>query len=240
MKISVIIPAFNEADRLSSSLERVCEFLERREGQANEDFEVLVVDDGSADATARVAAKFVERGVRVLRLPTNRGKGAALKAGVLASQGDRVLLCDADLSTPIEDLARLESHMESAQIVIGSRALADADITLRQPFYREWMGKVFNAIIRLLGITGIRDTQCGFKLLDGRVARRLFGQLTIERFAFDVELIFLAQRQGYEVVEVGVTWANSPASRVDPLKDSFSMFSDVLRLRLRHRKAPPP
>ncbi|MCH9649125.1 MAG: glycosyltransferase family 2 protein [Deltaproteobacteria bacterium] len=239
MKISVVIPAFNEATRLPESLEKVCSFLATRYGNGNVDYEVVVVDDGSDDETALVAQRFEGRGVRVVALAENRGKGAALKAGVLSSRGETVLLCDADLSTPIEDLVRLEARLAEADLVVGSRAVADADIVFRQPFYREWMGKVFNRIVRLLGITGIKDTQCGFKLMQGEAGRTLFQQLTVDRFAFDVELIWLAQRHGYRVAEVGVTWANSAASKVDPVTDSFSMFLDVIRLRLRHRKTPP-
>lgn len=238
MKISVVIPAFNEATRLPESLEKVCAFLAARYGDGTDSYEVVVVDDGSDDGTTQVSQRYEERGVRVVTLAENRGKGAALKAGVLSSRGETVLLCDADLSTPIEDLVRLEAKLAVADLVVGSRAVAESDIVFRQPFYREWMGKVFNGIVRFLGITGVRDTQCGFKLMQGVAGRALFQQLTVDRFAFDVELIWLAQRHGYRVAEVGVTWANSAASKVDPVTDSISMFLDVIRLRLRHRKTP--
>jgi dolichyl-phosphate beta-glucosyltransferase len=241
MKVSVIIPAYNEATRLPPSLHKVCDALDLRfPGR----FEVLVVDDGSADGTAEAAAAFEGRGVRVLRLPANRGKGAALKAGVLASQGDEVLLCDADLSTPIEDLEILQAHLPEAPVVFGSRAVAGANITLHQPFYRELMGKTFNLLIRILGLSRLKDTQCGFKLLRGEVARELFAELTVERFAFDVELAWLARRRGYEIREVPVTWANSASSRVDPIADSLRMLVDILRFRFRRRAkvdpGPPP
>ena len=175
------------------------------------------------------------RGVRVLRLPENRGKGAALRTGVAATHGARVLLTDADLSTPIADLERLEPHLAAAPVVIGSRAVAGSDLVRRQPLYRELMGKTFNRIVQLLALRGLHDTQCGFKLLDGAVARGLFADLTIDRFAYDVELLWLARRRGHRIVEVGVRWANSPLSRVSPLTDSLQMLVDVARIRWRHR-----
>ena len=231
LELSVVIPAYNEADRLGLTLERVLGYLDRRRIL----HEVLVVDDGSHDVTFEIAAAHGEQGVRALRQEANRGKGAALKTGVLASHGELVLLCDADLSTPIEDLERLEARLPETDLVLGSRGAAGADVTVHQPFYREAMGKSFNLIIRALGVRGLRDTQCGFKLLRGDVARELFGALTIERFAFDVELIWLARRRGYQISEVGVRWANSRASKVDPVVDSLRMLRDVLLFRWRHR-----
>jgi dolichyl-phosphate beta-glucosyltransferase len=229
MDLSVVIPAYNEALRLGPTLQRVVGYL-RRQGES---YEVLVVDDGSTDATAEVAEKFAAEGVRVLRQEVNRGKGAVIKAGVLASRGREVLLVDADLSTPIEDLEKLRPHLPEAPLVLGSRSVEGSDITTHQPFYREMMGRTFNLIIRILGVRGLRDTQCGFKLLDGDVARRLFAELQIERFAYDVELVWLARRHGYRVVEVGVRWADSSSSKVNPVSDSLRMFWDVLALRWR-------
>jgi dolichyl-phosphate beta-glucosyltransferase len=232
LDLTVVIPAFNEEERLGPSLRRALDYLAWRPGLR---YEVLVVDDGSRDATVQVAEGFAAEGVRVLVQPANRGKGAALQAGVLASRGSRVLLSDADFSTPIEELEKLESYLPQAELVLGSRAVAGADIQERQPFYRELMGKTFNLVVRLMGVKGLRDTQCGFKLLQGEVARRLFAQMQIAGFAFDVEMIWLAQRQGYRIVEVGVIWVNSAASKVDPLRSSFEMFRDVLRIRFLRR-----
>ena len=232
MDLSIVIPAFNESLRLGPTLRRVVDYLR----QSGRDYEVLVVDDGSTDGTAEVARGFEGEGVRVLRQEVNRGKGAVIKVGVLASRGREVLLVDADLSTPIEDLERLRPHLAAAEVVLGSRAVAGSDITQRQPFYREMMGRTFNLIVQLMGVRGLRDTQCGFKLLDGEVARRLFAELTVQRFAYDVELVWLARRHGYRVVEVGVRWADSPSSKVNPLTDSFRMFWDVLALRWRDRR----
>jgi dolichyl-phosphate beta-glucosyltransferase len=238
-ELSIVVPAYNEAGRLGMSLRSILDYLR----DAERDAEVVVVDDGSGDTTAEVAQGFAGEGVRLLRLPVNRGKGAALRQGVLASRGRKVLLSDADLSTPIAELERLERHLadppgaeEGAELVLGSRAVAESQVLVHQPFYRELMGRTFNRIVRLAGVGGLSDTQCGFKLLDGEVARRLFAELTIDRFAYDVELILLARRHGYRVVEVGVSWAHSEASRVHPVFDSARMLWDVLTLRWRHRR----
>lgn len=235
-ELSVVVPAYDESERIVPSLRRILDYL-RGSGRP---FEVLVVDDGSRDDTAEAARGLDAPEVLVLRHLVNRGKGAALRTGALASQGARVLLTDADLSTPIEDLERLEPHLADAELVLGSRAVSEADVTERQPFYRELMGKVFNKLVWLAGVRGIRDTQCGFKLLDGDAARRLFAELTIDRFAYDVELVWLARRRGLLVREVGVRWANSPDSRVHPVRDSLSMLRDVLRFRFRHSRRKEP
>jgi dolichyl-phosphate beta-glucosyltransferase len=230
-ELSIVVPAFDEAERLGPSLRRVLDYLARR----GEGAEVLVVDDGSRDGTAAVARGFAAEGVRLLSHPGNRGKGAAVRTGLAASRGRRVLITDADLSTPIDDLELLEPHLAEAELVLGSRGVAASRISERQPFYREWMGRTFNLLVRSAGVRGIRDTQCGFKLLDGEVARRLAAELTVDRFAYDVELVFVARRHGYRVVEVGVRWADSPASRVHPVWDSLSMMRDLARIRWRHR-----
>lgn len=228
--ITVVIPAYNEAARLGSTLERAVEYLSQR----SLSYELLVVDDGSRDRTIEVAEAFADRGVRVIPHARNRGKGAAIKTGVLASRGAQVLLSDADASTPIEELEKLERWLPEAPVVLGSRAVAGADVRRHQPFYRELMGKTFNRIIRLVGVRGLNDTQCGFKLLEGGVAREIGAELTVDGFAYDVELVWLARRRGYRVVEVGVIWVDSPDSRVDPIRSSIAMLRDVVRMRVRH------
>lgn len=233
-ELSVVIPAYNEEPRLGESLGKVCDYLTRRAWR----YEVLVVDDGSADDTVSRALDYSDFGVRVISLGLNQGKGAALRRGVLESRGAKVLISDADLSTPIEDLETLLPHLAEAPVVFGSRAVAGAKLKKRQPFYRELMGKTFNLLIRLAGIRGLADTQCGFKLLDGEVARRLFALLTTPGFAYDVELAFLAQRLGLPVAEVGVTWENSPASKVRVLRDPPAMLLEILKFRRRHRQLP--
>lgn len=227
--LSVVIPCFNEEERLGATLERIVGYLDQR----RKAYEILVVDDGSRDATVSVAKGVANDRVRVLEHGQNRGKGAAVRTGVLASKGEWVLFTDADLSTPIEDLERLERRVGDAEIVLGSRAVADSEIVLHQPLYRELMGKTFNLIIRSIGLVGLRDTQCGFKLFRGSVARQLFERSRVDHFAFDVEVVWLAQKAGHRVVEEGVTWEDSPNSRVSPIGDSWRMLVDVLALRFR-------
>jgi dolichyl-phosphate beta-glucosyltransferase len=238
--LSVVIPAYNEALRIGPTLERVAAYLSRRGDRA----EIIVVDDGSDDATIERVERVGGRaapGLRIIKQPENRGKGAAIRRGVSETRGRRVLLCDADLSTPIEALEALERRLDDgADLAIGSRGMGDSDVRVRQPLYRELMGKTFNRIIRLLGVRGVRDTQCGFKLIEGEAARRLFALIRTEGFAFDVELIWLARRLGYRIDEVGVAWSNSKDSRVDPLADSLAMVRDVLLIRWRHRNGVSP
>lgn len=230
--LSVVIPAYQEAGRLGATLERIVAYLEPRPGG----FEVVVVDDGSRDGTAEVAAAHPSPAVRAVRLSENRGKGAAVRRGVAESRGERVLLCDADLSAPIEDLPLLEAALDSgADLALGSRALPSSRLARRQPFYRERMGKIFNLLVRLLVVGGYRDTQCGFKLIAGEAARDVCGRMVIDGFAYDVELVWLARRLGYRVAEVGVRWSDSPGSRVHPVRDSATMLRDLLRMRWHHR-----
>jgi dolichyl-phosphate beta-glucosyltransferase len=229
-EISVVVPAYNEEVRLGRTLPAMIDYLKN----AGRSYEIVVVDDGSADATADVAGAFAGRGVRALRLSPNTGKGAALRAGVLASRGEKVLLTAADLSTPITELERLEPYLATADLVFGSRAVAGARIDRPQPRFRQWMGKTFNLMIRLLVTSGIRDTQCGFKLLDGPAARAVFADLMLDGFAYDVELLWLARRRGLRVAEVGVEWNHSPDSKVHLITDSARMALDILRIRLLH------
>jgi dolichyl-phosphate beta-glucosyltransferase len=231
--LSVVVPAYNEQARIGAALDRVLAWA----GGRGDRTEIIVVDDGSRDGTAALVEGYAGRGVRLVRLPANRGKGAALRAGVATSTGELVLISDADFSTPIAEVERLAARLGDVEIVLGSRAAADARITRRQPRWRELAGKCFNFAIRMLGVRGVRDSQCGFKLLRGDVARELFAAMTIDRYAFDVELILLARRRGYRVAEVGVEWRNDPASRVHLLRDGTRMLADIVRLRWRLARA---
>lgn len=234
-RYSVVIPAYNEAGRLPRTLEQISAFL--RSGRRPH--EILVVDDGSRDRTADVVRSFAagHPEVRLLSQPRNLGKGAAIQAGVGAARGELVLFTDADLSTPIEELARLEQALENgAAVAIASRAVAGSRIEEHQPFYREWMGKSFNFLVRLLVLPGIYDTQCGFKLFRRGAAQDLFPRLTILGFGFDVEVLYLARRQGLEIREVPVAWRNSRHSKVSPVRDAWRMLGDLFRVLWRHRK----
>jgi dolichyl-phosphate beta-glucosyltransferase len=227
--LSVVVPAFDEERRIVPSLERLSGWAARRGAT-----EVIVADDGSRDRTAELVAGFASPDLKLVRLPENRGKGAALRAGVAASRGAAVLLTDADLSTPLEELDRLAPWLERADVVLGSRALPGANLLRRQSPLRELAGKSFNLAIRVLGVRGFRDTQCGFKLLRGEAARGLFAEMTVDRFAYDVELVWLALRRGYRVEEVGVAWRDEAGSRVRVVRDGMRMLLDVARLRRRY------
>ena len=233
--LSVVIPAYNEQDRLPASLERIDTYL-RKHGIAGE---ILVVDDGSGDRTAELAEEFLkERNGRVISLAENRGKGAAVRRGVLESQGRWVLMTDADLSAPIEEYPKLAATArdDDADIVIASRGLKESQIEVRQAWVRQTMGQTFNVLMR--GMTGLpfHDSQCGFKLMDRKRVLPLFEKMVIDRFAFDIELLFLAVRYGLSVREIPVVWRNEPDSRVNILIDPISMLWDVARVRWRFRR----
>lgn len=230
--LSVVIPAFNEAQRIGPTLQTVTAWLAANVA----DYELLVVDDGSSDGTVRVAREF--DGVRVIENGRNRGKGYSVANGVRQSAKRWILFSDADLSTPIADLLGLAAAASEtgAELAIGSRALADSDIVEHQPWYREAMGRTFNKIVQVVAVPGIRDTQCGFKLFRADVAKELFAQTTIEGFAFDVEVLFLARRHGYRIVEVPVTWENDDRTRVHAVYDSLRMLRDVINVRVSHSR----
>ena len=231
-RLSVVIPAYNEATRIGPTLDRVLAYMRSR----GEPFEVLVVDDGSVDGTAETVERRGDSEVRVLVLAANQGKGAAVRRGVEESTGEFILITDADLAAPIEDLERLEPFARNGHAVVcGSRALAESEIRIRQPFYRDRMGKMFNFIIRSLGLSSFHDTQCGFKLLRAGEAREIFARAHIDRFAFDVEILYLADQLGFKTAEVAVSWQHVPESRVHAVLDSARMLWDVIALRLRAR-----
>ena len=223
--LSVVIPAFNEAERLPRTLGRLADYL-RAFGRAHE---ILVVDDGSSDATAESARAA---GATVLRNDKNRGKGHAVRRGMLEARGQRRLMTDADLSTPIEELKRfLETMDRGFDVVIGSRALPGANIEVHQPWFRENMGRLYNLFVRALAVPGLRDTQCGFKLWTAAAARDAFAPARLDGFSFDVEALYLARKRGYRIAEVPVTWRNDAATRVG-LGTGSAAFPDLLRIRL--------
>ena len=229
---SLVIPAYNETGRLPESLPVVRRFLD--ENGLAERWEVVVVDDGSTDGTAELVRKLAPW-ARVIEVVPNRGKGHAVRRGVLESGGGLVLVSDADLSTPLGEWRKLEAALADGGIAIGSRALDAKLIGTFQPFYRRWMGKTFNLLVRILSGLDIHDTQCGFKLFDGAAARRLFAAARVDRFAWDVEILFLARRAGIPIAEVPVVWNDVLASRVRVVRDSARMAFDLVRIRLLHR-----
>lgn len=234
---SLVIPAYNERRRIEACIRGVADWLRGRPG--GWDWEVLLVDDGSDDGTLAAAKGAAEQNrlvLKVLRSEVNRGKGHALRMGVLASKGDPVLISDTDLSTPLSEWIKLVERLPTHPIAIGSRGMRDDLVQRRQPFYRQWLGKAGNRLVRLLAVPGILDTQCGFKLLRGDVARELFRDAKIDGFAYDIEILFLARRRGIDIAEVAVLWSNSPESKVSVFRHALPTLWDLLRLRWIHRK----
>jgi dolichyl-phosphate beta-glucosyltransferase len=226
--LSIVIPAYNEARRLPETLA----LLRRWLGSTTLRTEIVVVDDGSTDGTAEAARGRGGEGISLLRHEPNRGKGYAVRRGMLAATGGRRLMTDADLSTPIEELPRLMRELDhGAEVAIGSRAVAGARIEIHQPAYREAMGRIFNRLVRFLLLPGLQDTQCGFKLFTARAAQEVFGACRLDGFSFDVEALFVARRRGLGIAEVPVVWRNDEASRVS-LGGGGLAFADLLRIRL--------
>ncbi len=229
--LSVVVPAYNEEQRLPATLDRVARYLA---GEARLlPAEIVVVDDGSADGTAAVVERFAPPpGVdaRLVRLPRNRGKGAGVRAGLAASRGRHVLISDADLSTPIEEVETLLAR--GADLAAGSRGVRRELIVKHQPWARETLGRAYNVALRLMGLTRLKDTQCGFKLIEGALARRLAALMRLDGFAFDVELLARARRLGATIAEVPVRWHHVEASRVRPLRHGLQMLRDAVRVRV--------
>ena len=227
--LSIVIPAYNEASRIVSSLDAIQNYARGKDFPV----ETIVVDDGSADNTVEVASAHAE--IRMLRNGRNRGKGFSVRHGVLEARGELILFTDADLSAPIEEADKLLAAMESshADAVVGSRALERELIGTHQSPFREWGGRFFNLLVRIFTGLKIHDTQCGFKLFRRKTTRRAFELQRVERFGFDPEILFLIQRLGGKVVEVPVRWNHNPATKVHYLRDSLHMTLDLVVLRWR-------
>lgn len=237
-RLSVVIPAYNEQDRIERTLHRVVEYLNAR-GDA---YEVLVVSDGSTDATEAIVQRFAQAHpeVKLFAYQPNRGKGYAVRYGILRAQGERILFSDADLATPIEELEKLEPYLDKGYpIAIGSRPLRESKLVVRQPFYREMAGRAFNKVVQLLAVRGIHDTQCGFKLFTREAAHAIFSRCRLNGFSFDFESLFYAQRLGYAIAEVPIRWMHQEGSKVRLLRDGLRMLRDLLWLRLNAWRGVP-
>jgi glycosyltransferase involved in cell wall biosynthesis len=235
------VPAYNEADRIAPSLRSILAFATR----FGRPVEILVVDDGSDDGTGGIAGKLIESGGldggcsgRVIVNEGNRGKGFSVRRGVLAARGELVLVSDADLSTPIEEVGVLLDRIGRSRrgLVIGSRALRDSRVEVHQSLVREIMGKTFNVIVRIVTGLPFHDTQCGFKLMVREDVTPILARARIDGFSYDVELLYVAVRSGLPVEEVAVTWRNAPGSKVGILTDPLRMLRDILRVRRWYRR----
>jgi dolichyl-phosphate beta-glucosyltransferase len=229
-KYSIVIPAYNEAARIGRTLAAVLDCIHQRNWPA----EVIVVNDGSKDATAEIVKEFARRDplVTLLENPGNRGKGYSVRHGILQGRGEVLMFTDADLSSPIEEAERLFAALEAgADIAIGSRWLERSRQTIHQPLYRQFFGRCFNAVTRSFIRLPFADTQCGFKAFRRAAALTVFGLQRIERWGFDPELLFIAMRKGYIVREVSVTWGHDERSRISYLKDGLKMLEDILYVR---------
>jgi glycosyltransferase involved in cell wall biosynthesis len=233
--ISIVIPAYNEERRLPATLRSILEYLRTRDWAP---WEIVVVNDGSKDGTAAVAARFAAEhaGVRVLENPGNRGKGYSVRHGMLEAQGDWALFTDADLSAPIEELDKMiaAARASGASVAIGSRAVDRRLIAVRQSLFRETAGRIFNLLMRAVTGLPFADTQCGFKLFERNAVQQVFRRQRIERWGFDAEVLFIAQKFGYKIVEVPVRWSHSEGTKVSMFGDSVNMFLDLLRIRRNH------
>jgi dolichyl-phosphate beta-glucosyltransferase len=230
---SIIIPAWNEERRMPNSLDRITAFVRQQRYR----IEVIVVDDGSDDQTAAIVEDFSREHpfITLIRNP-HGGKGAAVKAGVVHGQGQYLIISDTDLAVPIEELSKfLPPKLDGYDLAIASRE-AKGSTRINEPYYRHLMGRVYNLLVRLVAVPGIQDTQCGFKAFRREVARNLFPFQTIEGWGFDVEILFIAQRFGYEIVEVPVTWYYGQRSKIRPIHDTVGMIQDLVQVRRNARK----
>lgn len=227
---SIVVPAYNESARLGSSLEKILAYVQKRAWQA----EILVVNDGSRDNTAEIARSFERRyaSVRLIENPGNRGKGYSVRNGMLHASGERMLFTDADLSSPIEESEKLFAALDSgAEVAIGSRWLQRDLQTERQPLHRQFLGRLFNLVLRLsLGLK-YKDTQCGFKAFTRKAADVIFPRQQIERWGFDPEILYLARKFRLTIVEVPVGWAHDDRSKINPVVDGMKMATELLRVR---------
>jgi dolichyl-phosphate beta-glucosyltransferase len=228
-ELSIIVPSFNEEVRLPASLDLIAGYVSSQKRST----EVLVVDDGSNDRTAEVAASFASRipNLRVLTNGENRGKGYSVRHGMQEARGEYVLFTDADLSAPIEEADKLLSALRQYDVAIGSRALNRDLIDVHESLFREFAGIIFNRIVRIVLWLPFVDTQCGFKAFRREPCRIIFEQQRIERFGFDPELLYLARHHGLKSTEIPVRWSHSPATKINMMRDSIQMFVDVFTIR---------
>ncbi len=229
--LSLIIPAYNEEERIGTTIEKVLEYLQAQ----SYTWEVIVVDDGSCDRTAEIVATFAPK-VTLYRLTENMGKGAAVRTGMLTAQGQYRVFTDADLSTPIAELHKMLTALQrGADVVIGSRRIDRSLVKKHQPWYREWIGVAGNLLVQAVLLRGYQDTQCGFKGCTARAAEEIFSRARIDGFAFDIEMLYIATQLGFSIEQIGVEWYNDERSRVRAVRDTLRTLRDVFAIRRYHR-----
>lgn len=232
-QVSIVVPAYEEEERLGDSIRRILAYI----GEDKISAELIIVDDGSRDRTSDVArdacSEFPSAATRVIRYETNRGKGFAVKTGLLAASADIAIFSDADLSTPIEEMHKLIDPIAAGvfDVTFGSRALDRSLIGTHQPWRREQGGKVMNLVIRMMSRLPFSDTQCGFKAFDMKKFRPLLDVMTIDRFGFDVEFLYVAKHHGLRLLEIPVRWNNVEGSKVSVFRDTSRMFSELSQIR---------
>jgi glycosyltransferase involved in cell wall biosynthesis len=231
--LSVIIPAYNEENRLPETLEQIIRFLKTQPFPA----EIIVVENGSRDRTYEIAQGFAQKNENVRAIRNDqRGKGLAIQRGVKEANGEYVFMCDADLSMPVEEIGKfLPPQLNNVDIAAGSREAPGA-VRYNEPYYRHFTGRVFNTLIRLLVLPTLQDTQCGFKCIRADVARDIFRYQTLTGWAFDVELLYIARLHGYQIVEIPIDWYFNADSKISVLRDSLRMFLDLLLIRRNARR----
>jgi dolichyl-phosphate beta-glucosyltransferase len=234
--LSVVVPAYNEEVRIGPSLERLAEYY----GDQSYDWDVTIVSDGSTDRTNAIVQEFAASNAKfkLLAYSPNRGKGYAVRRGILEASGEWILFCDADLATPQEETEKLITHMQQgADIAIGSRPLKESNLEVRQPRLREFLGRCFNRAVQLLAIKGIDDTQCGFKMFNRKAAQDVFSRCRLDGFSFDFEALMIARDLGYRIDEVPIRWSHQEGSKVVLMRDGPRMLRDLVKLRLKGKRA---
>lgn len=230
--LSIVIPAHNEQNRLPGTLEQIFRFLE----QQSFTFEVIVVENGSSDRTHEVAQEFAKRHKSLLVIQSEKGKGAAVQRGMLAAKGDYRFMCDADLSMPVEEIMKfLPPKLQDFDIAIASREAKGA-VRYNEPSYRHWGGRGINFLIQTLILPGLNDTQCGFKCFRAAVAEDLFHRQTLNGWSFDIEVLYIARRHGYRIVEIPIHWHHFSDSKVSALRDAVRMIQDIFRIHANARR----
>lgn len=230
--LSIIFPAHNEENRLIRALDQTIAYLESQAFTS----EILVIENGSTDQTLNLAQEFSSKHPSVRVFHTDKaGKGLAIQQGMLSAHGDYRFACDVDLSMPVTEINRFIPPMLSEDIVIASREASGA-IRYNEPGYRHFIGRIFNGLVRLIALHGIRDSQCGFKCFSRKAAEELFPLQTIMGWTYDVEILFIARKKKYRIIEIGIPWYHDPNSKVRVLRDSFRMLTDLFLIRWNHIK----